>query len=181
LKKCEPDDTLIRFTNLQTGWGPPTTHPVWNSQIYLMTTGRGGVQFTTYKPDDTPHPVHPVNNLWTGRQAVRFLNFKKWEPDSLIRVFYQKFQNCLIKKGYLGNFNKDSYGIKILYKGAGREYGGGGRIYPLIKLETHNSWAHWSLKAHIITHDFQPGHSSTSINGKSFQHKDSSLHSAIVQ
>jgi len=22
--------------------------------FYLMTTGRGGVRFTTYKPDDTP-------------------------------------------------------------------------------------------------------------------------------
>jgi len=38
-----------------------------------------------------PHPVHPVNNLWTGRQAILFSNFKKWEPDGLIRVPYQKF------------------------------------------------------------------------------------------
>jgi len=43
-------------------------------------------------------------------------------------VPYQKFQNYLIKKGYLGNFNKDSCGIKILYGGGGRGYGGGGRI-----------------------------------------------------
>jgi len=40
-------------------------------------------------------------------------------------VPYQKFQSCLIKERYLGNFNKDSCGIKILYGGAGREYGGG--------------------------------------------------------
>jgi len=70
-----------------------------------------------------PHPVHPVNNLWTGRQAVRFSNFKKGEPDDLVQASYQKLQNCLIKEGYLDNFFKDSYGIKILYGGAGREYG----------------------------------------------------------
>jgi len=28
--------------------------------FYLMTTGRGGIRFTTYKLDGTPHPVHPV-------------------------------------------------------------------------------------------------------------------------
>jgi len=67
-----------------------------------------------------PHPVHPVNNLWTG--------FKKWESDGLIRVPYQKCQSCLIKEGYLGNFNKGSCEIKILYEGAERGYGGGGRI-----------------------------------------------------
>jgi len=32
----------------------------------------------------------------------------------------------------LGNFNKGSCGIKILYGGAGRGYGGGGRICALI-------------------------------------------------
>jgi len=122
-----------------TGWHPypvhkftnrmrSTHHPSGLQFFYLMTTRWGGVQFTTYKPDDTPHPVHPVNNLWTGRQAVRFSNFKKWESDGLIRVHYQKLQSCLIKEGYLGNFFKSSCGIKILYGGAGREYGGGGRI-----------------------------------------------------
>ena len=30
--------------------------------------------------------------------------------------------------GYLCNFMKDNYGIKKLYGGAGRGYGGGGRI-----------------------------------------------------
>jgi len=35
-----------------------------------------------------PYSVHLVNNLWTGRQAVRFSNFKKWEPDGLIRMSY---------------------------------------------------------------------------------------------
>jgi len=30
--------------------------------------------------------------------------------------------------GYLCNFMKGNYGIKKLYGGAGREYGGGGRI-----------------------------------------------------
>jgi len=56
------------------------------------------------------------------------LKFQKIEPDGLIRVPYQKLQNCLIKEGYLSNFNKDNCGIKILYGGAGRGYGGGGRI-----------------------------------------------------
>jgi len=42
----------------------------------------------------------------------------------------QRRRGCLIKEGYLGNFNKDSCGIKILYGGAGRGYGGRGRIYP---------------------------------------------------
>jgi len=37
---------------------------------------------------------------------------------------------CLIKEWYLGNFYKDNCGIKILYEGAGRGYGGGGRICP---------------------------------------------------
>jgi len=96
--------------------------------FYLMTSGRGGVRFTTYKSDDTSHPIHPVNNLWTGRQVVRFSNFKKWEPDGIIRVPYQKLQSYWIKKGYLSNFFKGSCGIKILYGGAGREYGSGGRI-----------------------------------------------------
>jgi len=62
-----------------------------------------------------PHPVHSVNNLWTGRQVVRFSNFKKWEPDGLIRVPCQKFSSCLIKEGYLDNFNKSSCEIKILH------------------------------------------------------------------
>jgi len=35
---------------------------------------------------------------------------------------------CLIKWGYLDNFYKDNCEIKILYGGAGREYGSGGRI-----------------------------------------------------
>jgi len=34
------------------------------------------------------------------------------------------------KEGYLCNFMKGSYGIKKLYGGAGRGYGGGGRICP---------------------------------------------------
>jgi len=110
---------VYKFTNRMRS----THHPSGLQLFYLMTTGQSGVRFTTYKLDDTPHPVHPVNNLWTGGQAVRFLNFKKWEPDGLIRVPYQKLQSCLIKKGYLGNFNKDSFEIKILYRGAGRGYG----------------------------------------------------------
>jgi len=147
LKKCEPDDTLIliRFTNLQTGWGPPTTHQFTNRMrsthhpsglqfFYLMTTIRGGVRFTTYKPDGTPHPVHPVNNLWTRHQAIRFSNFKKWEPE-------QKLQSCSIKEGYLDNFNKGSCGIKILYTVAGREYGSEGRICPTSPL--YKSWPNY--------------------------------------
>jgi len=39
-------------------------------------------------------------------------------------------RGCLIKEGYLGNFHKGSCGIKILYRGAGRGYAGGGRICP---------------------------------------------------
>jgi len=39
-------------------------------------------------------------------------------------------QSCLIKEGYLDNFNKDSCEIKILYGGTKREYGGRGRICP---------------------------------------------------
>jgi len=46
-----------------------------------------------------------------------------YEPD--VRLSGSHF---LIKEGYLDNFNKSSCGIKILYGGAGRRYGGGGRI-----------------------------------------------------
>jgi len=34
------------------------------------------------------------------------------------------------RRGYLCNFMKGSHGIKRLYGGAGRGYGGGGRICP---------------------------------------------------
>jgi len=54
-----------------------------------MTIGRGGVRFTTYRPDDIPHPV---NNLWTECQVVWFSNFKKWDPDSLIRCPTRNFK-----------------------------------------------------------------------------------------
>jgi len=83
--------------------------------IFLLYDNRTGWLFTTYKPDGTPHSVHPVDSLWTRRQAIRFSNFKKWEPDSLIRVSYQKLQTLLNKNEYLGNFFKNSCGIKILY------------------------------------------------------------------
>jgi len=33
-----------------------------------------------------------------------------------------------MKEGYLDNFNKGNYGIKILYGGTGRGYRGGERI-----------------------------------------------------
>jgi len=89
------------------------THPVCNFFILWQPDGMAsGSQLTNRM---TPHQVYLVNNLWTGRQAVRFSNFKKWEANRLIRVSYQKLQSFLIKEGYLNNFNKDNYGIKILY------------------------------------------------------------------
>jgi len=57
------------------------------------------------------------------RENRRFTN-------RVLKEELQRRRGCLIKEGYLGNFNKDSCGIKILYGGAGRGYGGRGRIYP---------------------------------------------------
>jgi len=51
MKKCEPDGTLIRFTNLQTGWGPPTTHPVYNFFTLWQLDGvASGSQLTNRMP-----------------------------------------------------------------------------------------------------------------------------------
>ena len=42
--------SVHKFTN----WMRSTHHPSDLQFFYLMTTGRGGVRFTTYKPDGTP-------------------------------------------------------------------------------------------------------------------------------
>jgi len=52
----------------------------------------------------------------------------------------QTRRGCLIKEEYFDNFYKDNCGIKILHGGAGREYGGGGRI----TLMGESRW-HWIL------------------------------------
>jgi len=39
-----------------------------------------------------------------------------------------KGETVLLRKGHLRHFIKGNDGIKILYRGAGRGYGGGGRI-----------------------------------------------------
>jgi len=65
LKKCELDDTLIRFTNLQTGWGPPTTHPVCNF-------------FTLWQPDGVASSSQLTNQMAPPIQSIRLTIY---EPD----------------------------------------------------------------------------------------------------
>jgi len=65
LEKCEPDDTLIRFTNLQTGWGPPTTHPVCNF-------------FTLWQPDGVASGSQLTNRMAPPIQSIRLTIY---EPD----------------------------------------------------------------------------------------------------
>ena len=106
LEKCEQDDTLIRFTNLHPysihkfANRMRSTHHAFGLQfLHLITTERGGVhnlQTGWHLP-----PVHLVNNLWTGLQDVRFSNFKKWEPDGLIRMPYQKLQKFTKIKNFI--------------------------------------------------------------------------------
>ena len=137
--------SLKKIEKMWIGWHPypvhkftnrmrsPTTHSVCNFfslwQPNGMTSGSQltnrmapliqSIRLTIYEPDIR----------LSGSQTSKNEN-KKWEPDGLIRVPYQKLQNCLIKEGYLNNFIQGSCGIKILYGGAGREYRGGGRICP---------------------------------------------------
>ena len=93
--------SLIRSTNLQIGWGPPTAHLVCK-QPFLLTTGRGGVRFTLYKLDATPTRVHLVNILWTGCLAVRFSNFKKlWIGWLHSGNLTNTTKSTKIKKSYL--------------------------------------------------------------------------------
>jgi len=61
-----------------------------------------------------------MKNIFEGKSQVheRGAQRRTTEEEGLL----------LIKEGYLGNFHKGSCGIKILYGGVGRGYGGGGRI-----------------------------------------------------
>ena len=77
-----------------------STHHSFGLQFFTLSQSNevaSGSQLTNRM---TPPPIHPVNNLWTGRQAVRFLNFKKWEPDGLIWVPYQKLQKSTKIKNF---------------------------------------------------------------------------------
>jgi len=58
LKKCEPDAPLSGSQIYKSDEVHPP--PSGLQFFYLMTTGRGGVLFTTYKPDDIPIQSIPV-------------------------------------------------------------------------------------------------------------------------
>jgi len=84
LKKCEPDDTLIRFTNLQTGWGPPTTHPVCNF-------------FTLWQPDGVASGSQLTNQMALPIQSIRLTIY---EPDvRLSGSQISKYENRMASSG----------------------------------------------------------------------------------
>ena len=60
-------------------------------------------------------------------------HFQKIKPDGLVIRLGRG--GILLRQGYLCNFMKGSYGIKKLYGGVGRGYGGGGRICPQRELQ----------------------------------------------
>ena len=94
LQICEPDGTLVRFTNLQTRWGLPTCPSGLQIYFFWQPDG-GGVRFTTYTPDDIFPKVHPVNIVWTGCLVVGSQILKKWQLNDLVRVSYQNLQKFI--------------------------------------------------------------------------------------
>jgi len=51
--------------HLTTGWSLTVTYPVVKCN-FTLTTGRRGVRFTAYSPDDTHFTLHPVVIIQTG-------------------------------------------------------------------------------------------------------------------